>query len=364
MLRDALRSCQNGLDMGHLRSIAIVGCATEGQRLAAICTSQQIDIEAIVDDDATKIGSMVAGRSVEPSSALERVSKSTPIVIASHRVCRATQQLRALGFTTVVPFATLQTLAPSIFPPHMFYDGLLEDLWAHRAQYRLLGERLADDQSREVLDAVIGFRQTIDPAVLMPVVSEDDLYAPKGLFEFTDDEVYVDGGSYDGDTIRAFATRVSGRFASVYGFEPDPVTFGQLKASFQDDPRVHPVHAGLYSRSGHLHFRNDATRGAIFADDGEIEMPVTTIDEVLGDERPTYIKMNIEGAEIDALRGGQQAIRRCQPRLAISVYHRPTDLWQIPQLVTELSADYKLYLRQHDGGIIETVLYALPGSLK
>jgi FkbM family methyltransferase len=184
------------------------------------------------------------------------------------------------------------------------------------------------------------------------------------LFEFTNDEVYVDGGSYDGDTIRAFAAKVSGRFASVYGFEPDPVTFGKLKAKFQDDPRVHPVHAGLYSRSGRLHFRNDATRGAIFADDGEIEMPVTTIDEVLGEQRPTYIKMNIEGAEIEALRGGQRAIRRCQPRLAISVYHRPTDLWQIPQLVTELSADYKLYLRQHDGGIIETVLYALPGSLK
>ena len=105
--------------------------------------------------------------------------------------------------------------------------------------------------------------------------------------------------------------------------------------------------------------RDDASRGAIFADDGVIEMPVTTIDDVLGERRLTYVKMNIEGAEIDALKGGRKTIRKWQPRLAISVYHRASDLWRIPQLVLELVPDYRLYLRQHDGGIIETVLYAL-----
>ena len=135
-----------------------------------------------------------------------------------------------------------------------------------------------------------------------------------------------------------------------------------LKANFDNEPRVHPIHAGLHSHGGSLRFRDDASRGAIFAADGEIEMPVTTIDDVLGDRRLTYVKMNIEGAEIDALRGGRNAIRKWRPRLAISVYHRASDLWRIPQQVLELNPDYELYLRQHDGGIIETVLYALPSS--
>ncbi len=163
---------------------------------------------------------------------LERLSKSTPIVIASHRLLHGTQRLRALGFETVVPFAMLQVLAPDIFPPHMFYADLLEDLCAHRSEYELLHSRLADDNSRQVLDAVIGFRRTLDPAVLRPVLSEHDLYAPEGLFEFADDEVYVDGGSYDGDTIRTFIERVHGRYSDVYAFEPDPVTFAKLKANF------------------------------------------------------------------------------------------------------------------------------------
>jgi FkbM family methyltransferase len=213
-----------------------------------------------------------------------------------------------------------------------------------------------------VFDAVMEFRQTLDPFALRPVVSEDDLYAPQGLFTFADDEVYVDAGTYDGDTIRSFIARVGGRFKAVYGFEPDPVTFEKLKANFRDEPRVHPVHAGVYSRTGTLRFRDDASRGAIFASDGETEMPVTTIDDVLGDARLTYVKMNIEGAEIDALHGATRAIRKWKPKLAISVYHRPSDLWRIPELVLELNPDYQLYLRQHDGGIIETVLYALPRS--
>jgi FkbM family methyltransferase len=361
-LRSAMQAHHMRLDAANLRSIAIVGAAVEGQRLAHICKAHNITIDAIVDDNPRKSGSAIAGVSVAPVETLTALPKSTPIVVASHRVLQITRRLRDLGFETAVPFALLQVLAPQIFPPHMFYDGLLDDLCIHRAEYQALSERLADDRSRQVLDAVIGFRRTLDSAVLQPLVTEHDLYAPEGLLEFADNEVYVDGGSYDGDTIRSFVERVHGRFDAVYAFEPDPVTFAKLRDNFRDEPRVHPVHAGLFSHGGSLRFRDDASRGAIFAADGEIEMPVTTIDDVIGERRLTYVKMNIEGAEMDALRGGRNAIRKWRPRLALSVYHRASDLWRIPQLVLELNPDYELYLRQHDGGIIETVLYALPAS--
>jgi len=358
-LRDAMRT-HSGLDIENLHSLAIVGAAPEGRRLARICEAEGVGIDAIVDDDPAKRDLLVAGLRVAPVQSLTALPKSTPIVIASHRVLRVTRRLRALGFTCVVPFALLQVLAREVFSPHMFYANLLDDLWTHRSEIAALHECLADDRSRQVLQAVVGFRQTLDSAVLQPVVTEHDLYAPEGLFEFAGDEVYVDGGSYDGDTIRSFIARVRGRFSDVYAFEPDPVTFAKLTENFRDEPRVHPIHAGLYSHGGSLRFRDDASRGAIFAADGEIEMPVTTIDDVLGDRRLTYVKMNIEGAEIDALQGGRTAIQKWRPRLALSIYHRASDLWRIPQLVLELDPDYRLYLRQHDGGIIETVLYALP----
>lgn len=359
-LRQRLRAYYARLEADHLDAIAIVGAAGEGVRLSELCRRHGIEIAAIADDNSAKSGTRVHGDIVESVSALQRLDRTIPVIVASHRVLGVTERLRSFGFTTVLPFAALQLMAPDLFPPHMFYDGLLEDLASNRDQYRWLHEALTDVRSREVLNAALAYRQTFDPFILKSVLDDDDLYAPKNLIRFSDAEIYVDGGSYDGDTIRTFIARVGGQFGNIYAFEPDPATFKKLQGNFADEPRVHCIHAGLYSRKGALRFRDDASRGAFFAVDGEIEMPVTTIDDVLGEKPVTYIKMNIEGAEIDALRGGRHTIEKWLPKLAISVYHRASDLWRVPRLVRELSPNYDLYLRQHDGGIIETVLYALP----
>ena len=70
--------------------------------------------------------------------------------------------------------------------------------------------------------------------------------------------------------------------------------------------------------------------------------------------------MNIEGAELEALRGAASTIRRFLPKLAIAAYHRPSDLWEIAKVVDEIAPGYNMYLRQHCGGVVETVLYAMP----
>ena len=359
-LRANLQQHYPAFDIRRLAEVAIVGAAGEGVRLAKLCGDQAVKILALVDDDPSKIGKEMAGHPVRPVSGLEQLDRGTPVVVASHRVLRATERLRALGFRTVLPFAALQLMAPDRFPPHMFYDGLLDDLWQNRDRYMRLNDQLSDERSRDVLGAVLNFRQTLDPSFLRPVLDDDDLYAPKNLIEFTTAEVYVDAGSYDGDTIRSFAKSVHDRFDHVYAFEPDPVTYRALQSNFAAEPRVEAINAGLHRKKGVLRFKDDGSRGAIFASDGAITMPVTSLDDVVGHKRVTYIKMNIDGADIDALYGAEQAIRRERPKLAISVYHRPSDLWRIPEIAAQFSADYQLFLRQHDGGIIETVLYAIP----
>jgi FkbM family methyltransferase len=358
-LRCRMESQYTGLNVRQLGQIAVIGAAGEGLRLAEIAKDHDIEIAAHADDNPSKIGQRIGKCVIQAVAHLSNLDRAIPIVIASHRTLRATEQLRSMGFRIVLPFAALQVMAPDLFPPHMFYDGLLEDLAGNADQYSWLNKNLADQRSRDVLEAVLDYRQTLDAEVLAPVLDDDDLYAPKVLFEFSEHESYIDGGSYDGDTIRSFITRVNNRFDDIFAFEPDPVTFKKLRNKFAAEKRVHPFHAGLFSKKGTLKFRDDASRGATFAADGEIEMPITTIDAALAGKRVTYIKLNIEGAEIDALNGARSTITKFLPRLAISVYHRPTDLWQIPQLVRGLNADYDLYLRQHDGGIIETVLYAL-----
>ena len=274
-----------GLDMHRLDGIAVVGAAVEGARLVSLCRDHGVEVVALADDHPSKIGTEIVGHVVQPVGVLERLARATPVVIASHRLLGATERLRALGFSTVLPFAALQVATPECFPPHMFYDGLLDDLWQNRERYAHLNERLADERSRNVLNAVLAFRQTLDPAMLKPVLDEDDLYAPKGLIEFSDREVYVDGGSYDGDTIRTFAQRVGNRFEHVYAFEPDPITYRALQSNFATEPRVELIHSGLHREKGVLRFKDDGSRGAIFTTEGAIEMPVTTLDRC-GRARP------------------------------------------------------------------------------
>lgn len=357
-LRQILAARYSGLAPGRLRELAIIGAAEEGERLAGLCLARGIALRAIVDDNPSRLGRIIGGQPVTAFDALAALSRDVPVVIASHRVLKASERLRGMGFTTVVSFGLLQALDPNAFPPHMFYDGLIEDLLINRAAYRQLAEMFADDMSRRVLDAVLAFRLSFDPSVLGPIV-ELDLYDPGNLLHYGEDEVYVDGGAYDGDSVRLFIERVGGRFARVLAFEPDRNTFKRLVANFAGETRVKPINAGLHRQKAVLRFNNAGTRGSLLVEEGGIEIPVVGLDEMLGSDRVTFIKMNIEGAEQEALAGARQAIQRWAPKLAISVYHRPRDLWQIPRIVRELRSDYKLYLRQHDGGIIETVLYAI-----
>lgn len=342
------------------RRIAVLGAADEGRRLVELCAAAGIEVAALVDDNPSLRGEVVDGVPVMPSDTLDELDRACPVVIASHRTLKAAQRLRESGFTHVAPFALLQMLDPAGFPPHAFYASWIEDLFENRDRYRDLASKLADDFSRRVLDAVIGYRLTCDPVTLDPIV-EWDLYGPSGLIKYDENEVFVDGGSFDGDTVKLFIDRVQGRYDRVLAFEPDPGTFTKLQARFKGESRIEPINLGLYSAPGVLQFNDAGSRASGLVSDGSgTQVGVTSIDEVLKGDRVTYIKMNIEGAEQEALHGAAGAIAGWRPKLAISAYHRAADLWQIPELVSRLQSGYRLYLRQHDGGVIETVLYALP----
>lgn len=359
-LRQQLQHRYHKLITNNLTKLIIVGAAGEGKRLADLCAKYAIEIIAHADDNPAVQGTEYAGKQIVPTANLADLDKNVPIIVATHRVLKPIQRMKALGFNQVVPFAYLQIMQPDRFPPHMFYERWLEDLIDNKAQLNDVVQLFADDFSYKVFDAVLGFRLTLDPAYLEPIV-EWDLYGPNNLLQYGKNEVYLDGGTFDGDSIALFIERVNGKFDRIIGFEPDSNTFQRLAANFAHDKRVEPVNKGLYSHATVLKFDNAGDRGAIFTENAAqtVEVPVTSIDQHLAGARVTFIKMNIEGAEIAALNGSKATIKRYAPKLAISVYHRPSDLWEIPLLIKSLCQDYQLYLRQHDGGVIETVVYAI-----
>ena len=177
-------------------------------------------------------------------------------------------------------------------------------------------------------------------------------------------EVYIDGGCFGGETILDFVD-FAGSVRGIYGFEPVPECYARTVEMLRKKQINHAVlfQKGLWNSSGVLRFDpTDAEiGGARASEDGSVEIETTTIDEVINPaDRVTFIKLDIEGSELNALKGGAKTIRASLPRLAICVYHKPEDIVAIPDYILSLSPNYKLYLRHHSWFTYnETVLYAV-----
>ena len=95
--------------------------------------------------------------------------------------------------------------------------------------------------------------------------------------------------------------------------------------------------------------------------EGAIEVECAPLDEILPFQ-PSFIKMDVEGAERDAVAGAARTLREARPVLALCAYHRVGDMWRLPCLIDRLAPDYRLHLRRHAEGGWDLVCYAVPAE--
>lgn len=191
------------------------------------------------------------------------------------------------------------------------------------------------------------------------VVMDSNQYFDENIISLTDNEVFVDGGCYDFSTAKIFLEKVPSA-KRIYAFEPDehqwPVIESAMRNSQFTGSRL--IKKGLWNKSGTLPFSPAYGGGSSINVKGVSNVPVTSIDEII-DEPITFIKLDIEGAEIKALRGAQNHIVNEKPKLAICVYHQPQDIIEIPSYIKNLVPEYSLYLRHYSNVEFETVMYAV-----
>jgi FkbM family methyltransferase len=266
----------------------------------------------------------------------------------------------------VLPFPPLFWKYPDPLLP--FY---LQDLPSHVLEQRDAVRRgfdvWEDDQSRAEYLSQVRFRLLADFDGLAHPVAHPQ-YFPGDLFTWSADEWILDGGAYDGDTVRALAAIHDNRFAYLLAVEPDPANFEKLRQTVAALPvdvqarvRCRQVALGAERRTLHLAATGTASSvTSVAASAGTIAVPAETIDALVEADRPTFIKLDIEGFEIEALEGGCQTIQRHAPILAVCVYHVQDHLWRIPLLLREWRQDYALFLRPHNEEGWDLVCYAVP----
>src|SRR5579862_4328587 len=174
------------------------------------------------------------------------------------------------------------------------------------------------------------------------VPSECEQYFP-GTYSLGNEECLVDCGAYTGDTIQSFVAQTDNRFRKVIAFEADPAVMSGLQrfvSNMGTRARLH--NAAVGGQNGVVHFAGDGIGGGRITDAASATgtaVNCVRLDDALADERATLIKMDIEGAELQALEGAHRVIWRDRPVLAVCGYHKPDHLWRVLVSLKTLAPD-------------------------
>lgn len=212
-------------------------------------------------------------------------------------------------------------------------------------------------------DAGIEETRIVDVAGMMLDVYHNQQYfdLPCLLEQKEAHEVFVDGGCYDGANSCMFAKWAGNVQKTIYAFEPDKNNIKNCKVALEkiDGISYKLLPKGLWSGNTVLNFCANGDEASRLEESGKVGIPVTSIDATV-DGKVTFIKLDVEGAEYEALRGAENIIRKYKPKLAISIYHKLEDIWELPQLILSFYSNYSFYLRHYSLSSEETVLYAIP----
>lgn len=193
----------------------------------------------------------------------------------------------------------------------------------------------------------------------------DGQYFDLPFLNSEEDEIFIDAGGFDGGSSLHFAKWAKG-VEHIYIFEPDKNNILLCRTNIENanmGEYTTIVEKGCWSKSTTLHFQAFGNHLSHICEeklDDDEDIEVAAIDEILQGNKVTFIKMDVESAELEALKGAQNTIITWKPKLAICVYHKPEDIFTIPQLILQYNPNYTLYLRHYSYlDLAETVLYAI-----
>ncbi len=351
------------------KSLVLFGAGGLGKKTLAGLRSVGIEPLAFADNNPTLWGKDINGVQVMSlEDAANEFGQNSVFVItiwkgeAVDTMAERYQQLKKLGCARIVPFGYLYWKYSDVFVPHYAFD-MPHKVFEQARDVQNVFSLWEDDPSRHEYLAQLKWRMFMDFDGLSAPVSHE-IYFPNDLVSMLPNELFIDCGAYDGDTVRSLLSTQGVYSGKIIAFEPDPANFKQLEQfvlelpqSIKERVNVYPFAVG--AQKSKVRFEASGTEASAVGS-GNLEVDCVALDKILGENNPTYIKMDIEGSELDALIGAQNTIKKNLPVLAICSYHRQDHLWRIPALIHSYADEYRFFLRPHLLEVWDLVCYAIP----
>ncbi len=346
--------------------LVLYGAGDQGRKVARALQSFGVKLLVFADRNAHVWGQRVEGIPVvSPEQAAREFGQQAAVVVTvwnpTFDYGQTERELRELGCQVVLPLPPLVWKYAEALLPGLFFDlphRILQQAAAIRDAFGLFSDSL----SRRLFVSQLRLHMHGDPRGL-ETTADHVQYFPPELLPLPSEGVFLDVGAFDGDMLRGFLALGTGGL--YVGLEPDPVNFARLRPYVRTLPattqeRVTLIDSAASDRRQKLRFGRAGTPSAGATADGAVQVQALPLDELCLPDRVVCLKMDVEGAENEALGGAAGTVVRDQPALAVSLYHRTEALWRLPGKVRELLPSHSLYLRRYANCGFELVMYAIP----
>ncbi len=328
------------------RPIVMYGMGNGADKIINVLSCYGVEVSDFFASDGFVRGHQFHGKTVLSYSAMkEKYAGLDPIVLLSF--ASSLPDVMELFKKVSTEFELYAPDVP-VFGETLFTIEFFEK---NRARFERVYKFFEDEESQRIYLNTIRYKLTGDIRFLWQAESDkDEVY--RDILRCEEIRSYVDLGAYNGDTLREML-HYNQKLNRATALEPDARNFRKLCEWSQtvDNVQIECINKGAWCEEAVLAFDASGNRNAGIVSKGNIvtkvkEVPVTTVDAVLGGVAVDYIKYDVEGSEREALLGSAETIRACAPKLLVSLYHRSEDLFLLPELVRELYPDYSLYLRR------------------
>ena len=348
--------------------LLLFGAGSLGRRILADARRGGMEPIAFLDNNERLWGKEIDGLPVlQPELAAKQYRGQAIFVLATYNSSRPRLQLQALGAFPVIHHALLFAGRPDVFLPHCCLSDprlIPEQADDIRKAFSLM----ADDEMRRIFLAQLRYRLFMDfDRASTPQTEElrETEYFPPDLYESRPDEVLMDCGAYDGDTLRRFLGTRGDSFSKIYACEPDPASAACFEQWHHTLPRsirerITLARVAVGAHPGMAKFTANGSVRSQLGGSGAMDVEVVTIDGMTQARPPTLIKMDVEGEELEALSGARHTIEAHTPVLAVCIYHAADHLWRVPLLIASMTPHYRFYLRAHAEDCWDTTCYAVP----
>ena len=319
-------------------------------------------IIGIVDNDVEMVGKRIENVPIIGPADLD---SNITIVICSIAYGDIKRQIKSLSGNACIYYEIIPFIFKEFSPYYEVFQNLLDELVENKNKYLKIAEYCEDGLSEYIISNIIKYRLTLngdwlEDAYKKSINKNNKIYFDEDFMSFDKEEVFVDCGGYIGDTTSEFIDFNKGDYKKIYLIEPDKELLEIAKKNLSNFSEITFFNLGIGDSKKQLRFNRHGGNGSGSVEaDGECVINIERLDDIIT-EKPTYIKMDIEGSELIALRGGKNLISQYKPKLAISVYHKRKDLYEIVDWVNNLNLGYKFYFRHYSNSHDDTVLYCIP----